>query len=153
MRLPTRPDTAAVSTRRIAEAAGSFSWHAQMGHCAQLDEDAVDARGREVPLEQTPVGQRPVRQRQIRQRDLGDCPLGEVRPLQLWEVEAEQVEEEEEVWHRRPRRQVRELGVVLAQPQPRQRQCAKRNMRQVGPRQMREAGAQLAKEVRDVDVR
>ena len=43
MRLPTRPDTAAVSTRRIAEAAGSFSWHAQMGHCAQLDEDAVDA--------------------------------------------------------------------------------------------------------------
>ena len=66
-----------------------------MGRRAQLDEDAVDARGREVPLEQTPVGQRPVRQRQIRQRDLGDCPLGEVRPLQLWEVEAEQVEEEE----------------------------------------------------------
>ena len=133
MRLPTRPDTAAVSTRRIAEAAGSFSWHAQMGHCAQLDEDAVDARGREVPLEEIPVGQRPVRQRQVRQRHIGYCPLGGVRPLQFWEPEAEEVEEEKEVRHRRPRRQVRELGVVLAQPQPWQRERTESNMRQVGP--------------------
>ena len=60
--------------------------------------------------------------------------------------EKEEVEEEEQVWNQRPRRQVWVLRVVLVEAQPRQRERYELNLRQLRPREVREAGSQLAED-------